>query len=325
MTTAQIYKKTFKFTLMKALTGFIGIVLIIGLTVLGFLLSAKLGDGARVGICIGAFTVACVLAGLLSHFAGHLFRAGQIAMAAEGIVKGELPEDTFEEGKKRVRERFGTVAVFYAIERVINAIVHQITNGVTKVTNAISTHSKNDAANYVGAAVNIFVSAVMAFLCSCCMGWVFVHPEDNPWRAACDGAIVYFKNWKDLLKNAGKVIAMALVSLIVLGGILFGLTCLVTAHMDALPSMAAELTAFCAEEMPDITLTAAEWFLVFKGVIAFILWIVVHSAFIDPFIMISVMNRYLTAGIANPPARTADRKLMELSRGYKKAIGKAAN
>ncbi len=322
MTNLEIYRKTFKFTLMRVLSGLIGTAIIAGLPALTYILTGRLEDSARIGACIGAFIVGCVIVGLISHFVGHLFRAGQIAMVAEGIVSGELPEDPYTEGKQRVKERFGTVAVFYAIERIINMIVSQITNTVTRVTSSISRTTNNKAANYAGAAVSIFVSAVMAFLCSCCMGWVFVHPGENPWRAACDGAIVYFKNWKDLLKNAGKVIAMALVSLIVLGGILFGLTCLVTANMESLPAMAADLSAFCAEEAPDIAFTAETWALIFKAAIAFILWIVVHSSLVDPYIMISVMNRYLVAGLNNPPAREMDGKLAGMSRAYKKAIGK---
>lgn len=323
MKNGELYKKTFRFTLMRALSGLIGTALIAGLPVLTYFLTGKLEDEARIFICIGAFIAACIVVGLLTHFIGYAYRAGQIAMVAEGIVSGELPEDPYTEGKARIKQRFGTVAVFFAIEKIINAIVNQISNAVTRVTGAISRGTKNDAANYVGLAINIFVSAVTAFLCSCCMGWVFVHPDQNPWRAACDGAIVYFKNWKTLLKNAGKVILMALVSLIVIGGLLFGLTYAVTNNMTSLSTIAQDLTQFCAEEELGIPFTANEWKLIFEGVIALILWIVVHSTFIDPFIMISVMNRYMKAGLENPPARAEDGKLKDMSKAYRKALTSA--
>ena len=323
MKNGELYKKTFRFTLMRALSGLIGTALIAGLPVLTYFLTGKLDDEPRIFACIGAFVVGIVAVGLLSHFIGYVFRAGQIAMVAEGITTGELPDDPYTEGKARIKQRFGTVAVFFAIEKVINLIVSQISNAVTHVTGTVSRRTKNDAANYVSLAINIFVAAVMAFLCSCCMGWVFVHPDENPWRAACDGAIVYFKNWKTLLKNAGKVILMALVSLIVIGGLLFGLTYAVTDNMTSVNIIAEDLTAFCAEEEMDIAFTAAEWKLVFEGVIAFILWIVVHSTFIDPYIMISVMNRYMKAGLENPPVRTEDGKLKNLSKAYGKALAGA--
>ncbi len=323
MKNGELYKKTFRFTLMRALSGLIGTALIAGLPVLTYFLTGSLEDGTRIAVCIGAFIVACIVVGLLTHFLGYVFRAGQIAMVAEGIVSGELPEDPYTEGKARIKQRFGTVAIFFAIEKIINAIVNQISNAVTHVTGTISRGTKSDAANYVGLAINLFVSAVTAFLCSCCMGWIFVHPDQNPWRAACDGAIVYFKNWKTLLKNAGKVILMALISLIVIGGLIFGLTYAVTDNMTSLNTIAQDLTAFCAEEELDIPLTASAWKLIFEGVIALILWVVVHSAFIDPFIMISVMNRYMQAGLENPPVRAEDGKLKDLSKAYGKALTNA--
>ena len=323
MTTSELYKKTIKFTLMRALSGLIGMALIVGLPIAAYFLTGSMEDGARIGVCVGTFVVACVIVGLLTHFKGYTYRAGQIAVVAQSIVSGELPQDPYTEGKAQIKKRFGTVAVFFAIESVINHIVSQISNAVTRVTGTVARTTRSDAANYVGAAISIFVSAVTAFLCACCMGWVFVHPDQNPWRAACDGAIVYFKNWKDLLKNAGKVILMALISLIVIGGLLFGLTYLVLDNMPAINAMAQDLTAFCAEEELDIALSPDTWKLIFEGVAAFILWIVVHSTFVDPFIMISVMNRYMKAGIANPPVRSEDKKLADMSKAYKKAIANA--
>lgn len=323
MTNTELYRKTFKFTLMRILTDLIATLILIGLPVIVFFCTGKAEDTTRAIACGGAFVAGLIIVGLISHFISYAFRAGQIAMVAEGIVTGTLPEDPYTEGKARIKQRFGTVAVFFAVEKIINRIVSQITNTVTKVTDTLSNKSKNDVVKYIGAAVNIFVTAVMSFLCACCMGWVFVHPDQNPWRAACDGAIVYFKNWKDLLKNAGKVILMGLVSLAVIGGLLFGLTWLVTDNLPALGTIAQEIMEFCAAEELDISFTAEEWKLVIEGIIAFILWIDVHTSFIDPYIMISVMNRYLKAGLANPPAAEEDGKLLKISRAYRKAAAKA--
>ena len=323
MTNAELYKKTFRFTLMRILTRLIGAILIIGLPTAACLIARNQSDEAIVFIGLGTFVLACVVVGLFSHFIGYMYRAGQIAMVAEGIVTGTLPDDPYAEGKTRAKKRFGTVAVFFAIEKVINAIVRQITNAVNRLTDSVSKGAKNSAAGYVGAAVNLFVSAVLSFLCACCMGWVFVHPDENPWRSACDGAIVYFKNWKALLKNAGKVIALGLASLILLGGLLFGLTWLATDSADFLNNFSQTVAEELAEENAEASLTANEVKLILQAVTAFILWIVVHAALVNPYIMISVMNRYLKAGMANPPARSMDEKLTGLSKAYGKALTKA--
>lgn len=331
MTSFEIYRKTFRFTLMRILSGLIGTALIVGLPVLAFAVTGRMSDGARIGVCVGAFIVACIVVGLLSHFIGYIFKAGQIYIAAEAITNGSVPADPYTEGKGAVKKRFGTVTVFFAIEKIINTIVHQITNGVTRLTDSISSASSNDTARTAGAVINIVISAMMQFMCACCMAWVFIHPDTNAWRAAADGAIVYFKNWKDLLKNTAKVIGIGLLSLVLIGGLLFGATHGILHNAAFMDNMTAELNEFIAEQKMtdkdgnpiDPKLTPDQWKLIFEGIIALILWGIIHSALIDPYVMISVMNRYLKAGLANPPVRTEDEKLAKLSKGYRKALSAA--
>lgn len=331
MTSFEIYRKTFRFTGMRILTGLTGTALIAGLPVLAFAVTERVSSGTRIGICIGAFVAACILVGLLNRFIGYIFRAGQICIAAEAITTGKMPADPYAQGKTAVKKRFGTVAAFFAIEKIINAIVHQITNSVTRLTDSIGNRSNNDTVRTVGAVVSMGISAMMQFMCACCMAWVFIHPDINVWRAAADGAIVYFRNWKDLLKNTAKVIGAGLLSLILIGGLLFGATHLIIHQAPFMDEMTAGLNEFIAEQKVtdkdgnpiDPKFTPEQWKLIFEGIIALILWGIVHSALIDPYVMISVMNRYLKAGLANPPVRSEDDRLAELSKGYRKALAAA--
>jgi hypothetical protein len=41
-----------------------------------------------------------------------------------------------------------------------------------------------------------------------------------PFKATCEGAVLYFKNWKTLIKNMGRVLGLGLISLLVIGGVL---------------------------------------------------------------------------------------------------------
>ena len=349
MNSFKIYKSTFKFTLARILTGLAGVALMVGLPVIAFLLSGGTDDDVlRIGICIGAFIVACILVGLFKHFVGYCYRAGQIAVSADIIATGNMPQNAFAEGKAAVKKRFGTVAVFFAIEGIINSIVHQLTSGVSKVADKIGEKTESDTVKAIGTAVSIIINAMLKFMCSCCMGWVFLHPDTNPWRAACDGAIVYFKNWKGLLKNTGKVIGLGVLSLALIGGLLFGASHLALHNQSAIVEMSEELTEFIHENSAELenavaegteesvseedtskavkfieNLSASDWRLIFEGLIAIILWSILHSSLVDPYIMISVMKRYLTDGLANPPARETDAKLMGMSKSYKKALAKA--
>ena len=343
MTNFAIYKKTFRFTLMRILTGLIGLALIIGLPAIVFAVTGKLEDTARIAACLGGFIVGCIAAGLISHFISYIFRAGQIAVAAKAAAGQDLPEDCYSEGKSIVKQRFGTVAVFFAIEKIINAIVSQLTSGVSKLTDKISSDSDSDAVKTIGAVINIVISAMLKFMCACCMGWVFINPDVNAWRCACDGAILYFKNWKDLLKNTGRILLIGLLSLVIIGGALFGVCHLTLNKAQFMTEMTTELSQFIQEvKLEEATqeastdgtvdedeqkaldaissLTPSEWAMIFEGLIALILWGILNSSLIDPFVMIGVMQRYIKAGLANPPKRELDEKLSGLSKSYKKAI-----
>lgn len=346
MTAFEIYKKTFRFTLMRILSGLIGVVLMVGLPALAFAVTGKMeNDAARIGVCVGAFIVACIVVGLLSHFIGYVFRAGQIAVAAGAIAEGTMPEDPYAAGKAAVKKRFGTVALFFAIEKIINGIVHQITNAVTKLTDKLGgSRGKSEGINTmqtIGAIINIIIAAMLKFMCACVMGWVFIHPDENGWRCAADGALIYFKNWKDLLKNTAKVIGIGLLSLIVIGGLLFGISHLVFDKMPVVNDMANELETTLREDwletdndgnvitdengkpVPVIELSADTLKIIFEVLVALIVWGIINSALVDPYVMISVMNRYIKAGLANAPARDLDGKLAGMSKAYKKAISTA--
>ena len=321
MTSMEIYKKTFKFIWMRALMGLIETVLVLGLPIAAFLITQDMDTTVTLISSGSALVIAIVAVSLLSHYIGYLYRAGQIAMVARGVTRGELPDDPFEEGKNAVKKRFLAVSVFFVIEKIINRIVSQITNAVNKAAEKIG--GNNNTARTAGAVVSIFISAMLKYMCACCMGWVFEHPDQNAWRSACDGAIVYFKNWKDLLKNAAKVVFMSLISLIVVGGVLFGLSYLIIGGMSFIGPLSEALVNFAVEMELDVSLTAAQWALIFEGFVALVVWGILHGSFIDPYIMISVMGRYMKAGLANPPTRDYDSKLAGMSKGFKKAMENA--
>ena len=342
MTNFQIYKGTFRFTLMRILTGLIRTALIVGLTALCFAITGGRSDEVRIAASFGGFVVGCILAGLIGHFVSYIFRAGQIAVVAEATQNGKLPDDCYAVGKASVKKRFGTVALFFAIEKIIKAIVSQLTNAVNKLTDKISEDSKNDTVKTISTVIQIVVAAMLKYVSACCMGWVFIHPDVNAWRAACDGAILYFKNWKELLKNTGRVLLIGLLSLAILGGAIFGCCHLALHNTQFMTEMTTELSDFLDEsnmeklstelELDDddnsfleklAAITPAQWTLIFEGIIALILWGILHGALVEPFMMISVMRGYIQAGLANPPARDVDEKLKGMSKSYKKALESA--
>lgn len=316
MTNSEIYKKTLKFSLMSFLCALVGAVLLLGLPTVAILFTINASDqtqliAAGIGLVLGI--IGCVVIG---RFASYTYTAGQIAMVAEGVTYGRLPDDPYAAGKAAVKGRFGTVAAYFAFMAIIKGITSAITNAVNAVTKALDGGDSTSTAGIIGNVISAFIAIVLEYLNYCSLGWVFVHKDENSFKAACDGSVVYFQNWKTLLKNAAKIIIITIISLVVIGGPFFLLFHNLFGNMTYVARAAAEID-------DALSIDAGTSLLVAAGVVALIIWAGIHGALIEPYILVSVMRRYIEAGTANPPKLDVYGKLCGISKHFRKAVDKA--
>lgn len=166
MTNKEIYRKTLVFSVRRLLIDFIGVALMAGMCVLGFIVLDKTMDQGIIGLFIGLI-VGIIIMAVIAHFISYSLKAGQIAMMTRGITDGVLPENVYAEGKAVVKKRFATVAAYYAITNVIKGIFNQIGKGITAVGEMVG----GDAGSTVGSAISSAIQVVVAYLCDCCLGW----------------------------------------------------------------------------------------------------------------------------------------------------------
>lgn len=183
MDNKTIYKKTIKFSLWRVLWDLLGFAIFAIFSAAGFLVANQTSDYGLVGLGIGAI-LGGICAGILLHFVAYTYKAGQIAMMTEGVVSGKLPENTVQAGKAVVKERFATVAAYYAVTGAIKGIFRQIGNGITAVGEAVG----GDTGGAVGSTVSGVINTVIEYLCDCCLGWVFYKKDEKappkpPWKA----------------------------------------------------------------------------------------------------------------------------------------------
>ena len=319
MNNGAIYKKTLKFSFMRMLCSIGGIVLVVGLPVAAFFLTQNAAEETIVIATGVAFVLGCVAYWLIARYARYLYLAGQIAMMERGITEGQLPENVMAAGKAAVKERFVTATVFFALNSLTQGITREITNGINKVTSAIG-GSGNSTASTVGDTISAVISLVLEYVNYCSLAWVCHKKEQNAFKSTCDGAVIYFQNWKTLLKNMGKVIGFTVLSLLIIAvPLCFGASALLNS-LNGASAMFAGIDAALLEmevELPFSSLYGA-------GIIVGLLfWSALHSALVKPYILVSVMRRYIEAGEQNPPKIDIYGKLSGLSKSFKKAMGKA--
>ena len=316
MDNKQIYKKTLGFSLRRVFWDIISVVLLLGAGTLGYFLGEKYAQNGPIGLLIGA-VIGIVALILITRFISYALKAGQIAMMTRGVTEGELPDNVIKEGKKVVKERFATVAAFFAITGVIRGIFNQIGRGITKLGESIG----GDTGGAVGSAVSSVMQTIVNYLCDCCLGWVFYRKEVKPARAACEGAVLFFKHGKTFAKNMGRVFGMGLVSLLGIGGVFGVVSYLILKGQTFYEPLAAWMT----ENLTDTSSWLAQILsnpktlpIAFAALIGIIVWAIIHSVFIKPFVLVGVLRNYIDSGKNDIPSEESFRMLDSKSPKFRK-------
>lgn len=304
MTNKEIYKKTLVFSVKRLLIDLIGVVLLAGMCFLGFFILDKTIDQGLIGLFIGLIVGIIILA-IISHFISYSLKAGQIAMMTRGITDGALPENVYAEGKAIVKKRFATVAAYYAITNVIKGIFNQLGKGITAVGEMVG----GDAGGTVGSAISSAIQVVVAYLCDCCLGWVFYREGTSAAKATCEGAVLFFKHGKTLAKNMGRIFGMGILSLLVIGGAFTGIFylifMLIPGAFTALSNEIVEVSDKFESAPPEFLTNPTILMLVAAVVLGVIVWTIIHSTFIRPFILTGVLRNYIESGKNDIPSESS--------------------
>ena len=169
----------------------------------------------------------------------------------------------------------------------------QLQKGLQKVGDLLG---KIPGVSLIVSFAQMFVHIALNYIDECCLGYTFLHREQSAFKSAADGVVIYFQNWKTLLKNA------AVTTLIVIG------------------------VSFLAWLLP---------FLVFAGIFALlhIHWIfafmralmaaaIIKSAFVDSYMMVKMMVSYMQVAPSTEITFDLYDKLCKLSGKFKSLFTK---
>ena len=317
MTNGQIYRKTIGFTFRRLLWDLFAVVILAAISALGFFAGENFFDNGPIGLVIGVI-VGIIVIIILLRFVSYIYKAGQIAMMTRGITEGELPDNVIAEGKRVVRERFVTVAVFFAVTGAIKGIFNQIGKGMTKVGQSIG----GDTGGAVGNTVSSVLQTIVRYLCDCCLGWVFFRSNVKPARAACEGAVLFFRHGKTFFRNMGRIFGIGLASLVVIGGVFGGVIyALIAKYTEFYESLAAALAedAEIAEQGIGKLLQNPQTLPILLAALGgIIIWSIIHSVLIRPFVLTGVLRNFIESGRNEIPTEESFYALDERSPKFRK-------
>lgn len=299
MSNKELYSRTLSFSLKKLVIDLLSLVLFAALAVGGMLIAEKTFDNGIIGLVIGAI-VGLIIAAIISRFVSYRCKAAQIAMMTRGITEGSLPDDVKAEGRRVVKERFATVAAFFAVTGVIRGIFAELGRVITKVGNSVG----GDTGSAVGSTVSTAVNTLVSYLCDCCLGWVFYRKDKSAGKATCEGAVLFFRHGKTLLRNMGRIFGMGIASFLVIGGIF---AVIAYAILSRFPAFFAEAAKIFAESNDKLRFLSDPAILVIAAAVlcGAIIWGIIHSTFVRPFILVGVLRNYIESGMNDVPTESA--------------------
>lgn len=235
---------------------------------LTFAISVGLGSlfgGSSMGVFLWIWLILVLLVyAFVNRYIGYLLKAGHVAVVTTAVTTGSVPDNQLQAGKEMVEKRFATANVYFALDGLVSGAVRQLQNGLGKIENIFGNIPG------VSALVNfaqLFIGIALGYIDECCLGYTFLHNDQSAFKSAADGVVIYFQNWKKLLKSA------AITTLIVL------------------------LVSFLAWLVPFLLLAGLfktmEVSFVFAFLLALMCSAIIKSAFVDSYMMVKMMVAYM--------------------------------
>lgn len=296
MTNFQVYRKTLSYSLVMFLVDIIKLVILVGFTILGFVLFEKFFNMGLAGLPVGLL-VAIIAVILITIFVSNRIKAAQIAMMAKGVTENALPDHTFKQGFEELKGRFGSITAFFFITNAIKRIFRQLGRTINRVGSAIG----GQTGNTITSAIDSAVQTLIAYLCDCCLAWVMFRKDQNAAKSACEGAVIFFKHGKTLIRNIGRIFGMGFLSLLVIGGAFFGLSYLLFTQFPGLFQTLSDEIIAAGGDIPEFVYDVNMLMIYVAAVLGIIIWSMIHSVLIRPFILVGVMRNFLVAGQKDMP------------------------
>jgi len=295
MKPVTVFKATGKFVWLKAALG--AAELILALLALWGLI--KLGNaiaGTRGMIIVFIVWLAVCRAGssLISRMAGYLIKAGHVAVVAEICSTGRVPEKPVAFGFGKVRSRFAAAGVYFLADSLVSGAVSQVQNAAGKIGSLLDFIPGMERVTGI---VQKFIGIFLDYIDECCLGWCFLHEEENAFKASCDGVVIYFQNVRHMLKSAAVTTLTVIAATAVSGGIMLALT-------TAMKSSGTVNTVIAV-------------------MIALMLTRIIKTALIDSWMMVKMMCSYMEVAPATEITYDLYEKLCGLSSSFRKLFRKA--
>lgn len=219
-----VFLRTLPFVALRIAVGLLfGLVTVVYFGIVGWLV-LTLFDAGTVSGPIGGIglLVASLLFLAAVRFARryllYMVAAGHIAVIAHIVETGETPSNQLAFGTGRVRSHFEEANALFVVDQLVKAAIRQFNGRAISLSNLAGSVS---ALRNVLTVLRKGIALAASYIDEAIVAYVFVADEENTWRAARDGVVLYAKTWKSIL---GSTLLVVLAMYAVAFALLLGLT-----------------------------------------------------------------------------------------------------
>ena len=294
MKTSEIYFGTMKFVWLKLAMGVVVTLVSIVLFALVSLFGSLFGGEVMAILMFIWLGLSFGIYSFVMYYFGYMIKAGHVAVIAEAVTSGQIPQNQFEWGKNAVQSRFAAANVYYVVDHLVSGAVRQLQNVIGKIGGFLDAIP---GVSTITSVLQIFIGIALGYVDECCLGYCFLKKDEGAFKASCDGVAIYYQNAKKLMKDA------AVTTLIVIVG--------------TLAAWIVPLVAF------TLIFKALNWSMFVAVVLAIMVALFVKTAFIDSFMMVKMMVSYMEVAPETEVTVDIYGKLTKISSKFKKLYNKA--
>jgi len=254
--------------------------------------------GAVFVILLLALGVLWGLKRLAERYVLYLIKAGHVAVITDLVQKGALPAgvNQVSYGKDKVLKHFTSASVLFGVDALVAGSVRQILRWLTRLGSFLSFLP---GAKFVQGFVYRVLRLAGNYVDEAVLSYILLHEDQNVWRAAADGVVLYAQSWQKILWKAVGVVLVVMTGWLVI---------FLVSFFALLP-----LASLVGKNKPGLPL-----FLGFVALVAaWLIASVARWALVDPFATVAMIVAYNEAVREQTPSYDLYSTLAGVSRKFR--------
>jgi hypothetical protein len=149
----------------------------------------------------------------VSRYYFYLLKAGHTAVMTEFIVHGRGPDGPqIAYGREQVMSRFRDTSILFAVDALVDGVVRAIVRTFTRITGLLPIPGIDG----LGRLLERVARASTTYIDEAVLSRAYAKREQNVWKVAQDGTVLYAQAWKPVLANAVALTLLSYVEFVLL-------------------------------------------------------------------------------------------------------------